>query len=617
MQKAWVYDIETYPNFWCATFRALEGEDKVVFIIDEYIDDRIELRGFVKDKWLIGYKNHTYDDLVMNYIIGWEDISNKTIKEFSNRVVNAKDALWLDLQIKKYRYNRSYNSIDLMTLWFAKMHFVSLKELEVTMKWPNVQDIPYFHEEVLTEQGKIEVLDYNDNDTLATKRLAIKSLDAIKLRHGIKNSFGLECYSKDGVGTGVSLFLKLYCRATGEDEWEVSKMRTFRDHIDLRDVISDKVYFNSTKFNDLLTTLKNKRITETRGSLTETVLYGGVMHAYGTGGIHSQDRPGIIKPKPGYRYIDADVASLYPSILIEYGFKPEHLSNHFLQVYKMLRDDRLVAKRAGNMIVADTYKLALNGTYGNLMSDYSWLKDDKAAMGITLNGQLFLSMLSEQLTDAGIQVDSLNTDGITALVHESQMEIYWDITKRWQEHTKLELEFKEYEKVARLNVNAYYAIYKDDKVFNGGDAGKIKEKGDLATKIVLGKGFDKPIVKIAVRDYFTKGKAIEETIMNHKDIYDFTMFQKVGHQYNVEWWGKKQQHINRYYASKTGAYLYKIKGEGSKKSVQHMLKGVGVMIFNRYEEKPMEKYEINYQYYIAAARELINQIESNQLSMFE
>lgn len=308
--------------------------------------------------------------------------------------------------------------------------------------------------------------------------------------------------------------------------------------------------------------------------------------------------------------------ALYPSILIEYGFKPEHLREEFIAIYRSLRDDRIKAKRSGEKLIAETYKLSLNGTYGNLINEYSWLYDPKAAMGITLNGQLFLSMLSERLIDAGIQVDSLNTDGITALVKDEQMDDYWRITKEWQELTRLELEFREYDKIIRQHVNSYYAIYKNDPTINEGDAGKVKEKGDLATKIVLGKGFDKPIVKIAVKEYFVNGTPIEETIKNHRDIYDFTMFQKVGKQFEVEWWGKKQQRINRYYASKKGAYLYKVKGEGSKKSMSHMLKGVGVQIFNVYEEKPMAEYNIDYQYYIIEARKLINSIESNQISMF-
>lgn len=618
--NAWVYDEEVYPNFFCITFRNLkEIEIKRIFRFDGTSKDLItliELREFVKGIWLIGYNNHGYDDYILNYFLSSNScLTPEQVKDFSNKLIESENP-YFNPYFKQYKYSRLYKSIDLMRLLFSKMLRVSLKELEVTMKWRNVQEIPHHHLKILTEEEKLEVLDYNDNDVLATHTLAIKSLDDIKLRHTIKQKFGLECYSKDGVRTGVDLFLRLYCQKTGQEEDEVKHLRSPRSQINLNEIISDRVQFYSPQFQQLLQRLKSTVITETRGALDLSVLYGGVLHVFGTGGIHSKDKPDVIIPPSGYRYMDADVASLYPSILIEYGFKPEHLSDEFIDVYKFLKDDRIRAKRAGEKLIADTYKLSLNGTYGNLINEYSWLYDPKAAMGITLNGQLFLSMLSERLTDAGIKVDSLNTDGITALVREDQMHLYWAITKEWQAITKLELEFREYDKVIRQHVNSYYAVYKNDKTINEGDAGKVKEKGDLLTKVVLGKGFDKPIVKLAVREYFVNGTPIEETIRNHKDIYDFTMFQKVGKQFEVEWYGKKQQHINRYYASKKGAYLYKVKGQGEKKSMSHMLKGVGVQIFNVYEEKPMAEYNIDYQYYIIEARKLINEIETNQLSIF-
>ena len=73
------------------------------------------------------------------------------------------------------------------------------------------------------------------------------------------------------------------------------------------------------------------------------------------------------------------------------------------------------------MFISDTFKLSLNGTYGNLINEYSWLYDPKAAMKITMNGQLMLAMLSERLTDAGMRVDSVNTDGITAIVKKKDL----------------------------------------------------------------------------------------------------------------------------------------------------------------------------------------------------
>lgn len=45
--------------------------------------------------------------------------------------------------------------------------------------------------------------------------------------------------------------------------------------------------------------------------------------------------------------IDIDVASLYPSMLIQYKFYPKHLGPEFLEVYSQIRTERLEAKEMG------------------------------------------------------------------------------------------------------------------------------------------------------------------------------------------------------------------------------------------------------------------------------
>lgn len=624
----WIYDIEIYPNYFCVTFLNLETDEKVIFEIDDEkgINDTKALKNFLRNIWVIGYNNLTFDNIICNYIIK-ENPTVSEIYEFAQELIK-RDFNELYEQIKKYKYNNDYQSVDLMRLLFSKALRVGLKELEVTMNYPNVQELPYKYDTYLTKEQKKEVLDYNLNDCLATKELCKICLPALELRKAIKDEFGLDCFSKDGVRTGVDLLFKLYCDKTEDDPKYVKELRTFRSSIKLGDIISDRVFFKSKQFSELLTTLKNTTIVGTKGVLDYKVLYGGVLHVFGTGGIHSKDNPGIVQPNEDEIYRDADVASLYPSIEILYGFKPRHLKPVFLDIYGGLKQDRIAAKRAGRMLISDTYKLALNGEYGNLINMYSWLYDPQAAMGITLNGQLFLSMLSEQMTDAGIKVDSINTDGITCIIPKSKIEEYDRICKEWQELTGLELEFADYKKVMRRDVNTYLAMYTN---------GKVKEKGDFLTKPVLGKGYDKPIIAIAIKEYFVNGTPVEQTIKNHQNIYDFCMMKKIDKKYKSWWNGKEQQRINRYYVSNKGAYLYKQKTSDigtygkvtmanehggfdtvsyKKGTMENMLKGFAVQIFNKFEQKEMKDYHINYNYYISETKAILHEVESKQLDLF-
>lgn len=314
--------------------------------------------------------------------------------------------------------------------------------------------------------------------------------------------------------------------------------------------------------------------------------------------------------------------SLYPSLWIEYQWCPAHLdASVFLPSYKQIRDDRLnVYKPAAKKdpqaaLMADTYKLILNGSYGNLISEYSWLYDPKVAMCITLNGQLFLSMLSEQFTDAGFIVDSLNTDGITCMVPENKLELYHKICKAWEEHTGLVLEFAKYHSVYRRDVNSYIAWYADDQgnPLYKNDKPVAKEKGFFVRDAILGKGYDKPVVKKALYEYFIKGVPIEQFITSHDNIYDFCMMQKMGGQFKALHNNQILQKTNRFYASRMEPYLYKVKEGGAR---EHVLKDSGVVIFNDYINKPINEYNINYDYYVREAETIRRLIESDQLSLF-
>lgn len=307
----WIFDVETYPNYFCVTFLHLEKDEKVIFEIDDDVfSDDVEkvyddICKFMKNKWFIGYNNLTFDNIIMNYIIKERPTANQ-IFIFSQELIK-RDFNELYESIKKYKYNNDYNSIDLMRLLFSKALRVGLKELEVTMNYPNVQELPYPFDTYLTSEKKKEVLEYNLNDCQATKQLCIICLPAIQLRKAIKDEFNLDCFSKDGVRTGVDLLLKLYCEETGDDIKKVRELRTYRPSIKLKDIISDKVKFNSKEFNTLLDTLKATTIRGTKGVLDYKVLYGGVLHVYGTGGIHSKDNAGIVQPKEDEIYMDADV----------------------------------------------------------------------------------------------------------------------------------------------------------------------------------------------------------------------------------------------------------------------------------------------------------------------
>jgi hypothetical protein len=232
------------------------------------------------------------------------------------------------------------------------------------------------------------------------------------------------------------------------------------------------------------------------------------------------------------------------------------------------------------------------------------LKDDKAMLQVTVNGQLYLLMLVERLIQNGFEVISLNTDGIVTKVPYSgySTDMYYNICEDWEQDTAYELEYTEYKKYIRRDINNYISVTTD---------GKVKQKGIFETNKPAKKGFDKPIVALAVNNYFLNGTPIHNTIHEHRDIYDFCMAQKIGSTYSrVEYHKDNIEEVQRslrYYASDKGGELYKIKIlEDETESKQTLLADSKVVLFNDYVPGP---YYLNYTYYIEEARKIICQVE--------
>jgi hypothetical protein len=275
-------------------------------------------------------------------------------------------------------------------------------------------------------------------------------------------------------------------------------------------------------------------------------------------------------------------------------------------VYGNIRNERIQAKKNKDDLAAKTFKLSLNGAFGHMIYKYSWLYDPKAGVSITVNGQLFICMLSERLSDHGIRVISLNTDGVVALVKSGQRKEYEEVCKQWEEETGVSLEYTRYRKLIRRDVNSYIAILED---------GSTKEKNIFLQDVEIGKQYNKPIVAKALYQYFVNNVPVRDTIDNEKSIFPFCMSEKSDPKFTIEWRGEKQQRTNRYYACHSGAYLYKTDMYRGKRRYQHMLKDSPVQLLNNYTPKDISKFEINYDFYERETREVIQVIEPIQLKM--
>lgn len=608
----WIYDIETYPNFFSVTFKNIQTEETRVYVIHESRNDLDELYKFLDErngKWLVGYNNFHFDNQILKAIHKHHPKYAFSTAEEVCESLNNLAILIIEQDYSELKYQLPFLWIDLMKLGgFQK----SLKLLGVSLKWHKLQDLPLPMNTYISENQIDLILKYNLNDVLITEQLYYHLEDKIKLRFDVSKTYGVNAYSEPDSGVANRLLEKFYEEVTGLEKHHFKKLRTDRKFIRFDWVVFDEISFKTNTLNKLLEDVKNHVYYKDKPFFSKKVKFDNIDYQLGIGGIHSVDSGAQYEETDKVKIIDADITSMYPNLIINHQITPAHLSSKFIIKYKDILDQRVKAKKSGDKATNESFKIVLNSTYGKMKSQHSWLYDPLAALQITINGQLYILMLIEDLVLHDFQVISANTDGVTVIVEREREEEYYEVCRNWETKTRFNLEYTYYTKYARRDVNNYIAIQ---------DNGQVKTKGIFLNYIDFNKGYDKPIVSLALYEYFVNNTPIETTIRQHKDIYDFCIAKKIDDKFTNEYHyikdGKLQverlQKSVRYYVSNSGGSLLKVDENGNKTNYESTKV---VTVFNDYVEKDISEYNIDYAYYINQTQKVINEIINPQLSLF-
>ena len=616
----WFYDIETLKN--CFTYTGINRDTKevVTFVVCNNIN---QLEGLYehlrKCKGQIGFNNLNFDYPVIHSII---EERRDLIKQTTDEVTAFIYDLAQETIKTAFPAIRDSDVIipqlDLFKIWHFdnKARMTSLKKLEIAMNFPNVQDMPYKHYEEIKSVDQIkEILDYNINDVEATAVFYEKTIEKLNLRRGLMEKYGLKCMNYSDSKIGEQLMLKLYCKHTNSSEKIVRNLRTHRKNFKFAECIPDYVKFETPEFNGLLDYLKGINVSTLKESFKYSFEYGGFTFDLGTGGIHGCIKEGVYNATEDECITDADVSSLYPSLAVTLNLYPEHLGDSFASIYENgIVKPRLEAKKNGDKVMADGFKLSANSVYGKSNSEYSFLYDPLYTIKTTLSGQLVLCMLSEMLMTRvpNLKMLQINTDGLTVQMPVEHKRLYWEICKEWEAITRLGLEYVAYDKMIIRDVNNYIAVDKKGKVKY---KGTFKPNSEMIKDGEYQKSFSQGIVAIAISDFFLKGIPVEETIKKHTNIYDFCKTFNASHGWicetvdyknnGDEFNRQEEQKTNRYYISTDGKTFIKTKDE---KKIE-IESGKLVTLLNKYEEMDIRKRRIDYDYYINECYKIIHRID--------
>lgn len=632
-----VFDIEVLKNIFTCTCKDTETKELKIFEISSRrvdIEDMINYFRY-KNVYFVGYNNIHYDNPVMNYII--ELWYAGYFNRFSTRELTESIFRMSQLIIDKdsdferwrqYKYGKNFKSIDLLTMLYSKALRVSLKEMQVTMQYKNVEEFVVDWHQDLPEKDMDNLISYNINDVESTEELLYRCKGDLDLRLAIEEEYKIPCLSLDGVNLGMKILQQEYIKYTGISKEVLESLRSPCDRIDLEKVIFPWIKFETPILQTVLKEMKQiHNVSPGRKGYERSFVFADMNVTIGVGGIHGDCGVGPIIPKTDELLLDSDVNSLYPSMIIEHNLYPPHLGIEFKEVYSNIRTERLKAKRNKIKTKDKTLKLALNGLSGNLQNEHSWCYSPFTVLQIRINGQLLLLMLTEKLYNLGCKIHQINTDGVLYTCKKDKYEEAKQIMTEWEKLTSLTLETEEFTKFYQLAINDYFGVTPEyEKTKNIDD---IKKKGFFLTEVVLGKGLTPKIIPEAIINHFVTGVSAESYIKDCRDIRKFLQAEKTGKQWTVEYNEKTQQRTNRFYVSNNGYYLWKWKDDNGKKQYQNMLKGYGVTLHNTFHsdedlqwlyakgETFESIYNVNYQYYITQCVKVIEQLKPRQLSLFD
>lgn len=615
-----VYDIEIFPNCFSLTIKNTETKKFQFFELSNRKNNLVDLVPLFLDKRYIfcGYNNIHYDNPIVNFIIEYKETLKKSTRldieynlfQLSQTIIKGDLEKW-----KKWKYANNFETLDLLTMLFSQKLRVGLKEMQVTMKYSNVQEYDGNFEAPIPEEDIPKMIQYNINDVNSTEELLYRCENDIKLRLNIEEEYGIKALNKDGVNLGMEILKTKYLEKTHKTWNDIKDLRSPCNKIALNEIILPFIKFDNPILRDLLNEMKQQVVSPDRKGYNKHFLMDNLEYSVGVGGIHSVNKPSIFIAKEDEVISDVDVASLYPSLIIEYGFYPPHLGKEFLEVYKGIKDERIEAKHNGNKLKNLTLKLSINGLSGNLQSEFSWCYSPKTVMRIRINGQLLLLMLAEKLISIGCQIIQANTDGLFVLRKKKDEQKFKDACKWWENLTKLELEEDRFERFYQFAINDYLGVlegYKDSK-----NPKLLKKKGLFIDSVTLGKGMQPMIIPKAINANLADNIPVEETIRNCKDINEFITYQKVDKKFAVQYMNKFINHINRYYISTNGGYLYKCEVEDNKiVKFTNMLTASGITLCNDITAIKEFPKNINYKYYIKEANKILAKLKIQEQGLF-
>ncbi|TFE02874.1 hypothetical protein [Jeotgalibacillus salarius] len=514
------YDFEVFKYDWLVVIIDTETKEEKVFVNNEKA--LIQHYNQHKSDIWIGYNSRHYDQYILKAII-----CGFAPQEINHWIIVKNEPGW--------KFYKDFWKIKLLNYDVMVSKLRSLKQLE-GFQGHDIQEtsVSFTIDRELDEKEIDEVIKYCRHDVHETMHIFTETINEFESQLELLKMFDLPIknISKTKAQLSSVILEAKQPLIPRNDEFNFSFPNTLQ--IDKYTEVLE-FYQENKDYNKVL----DLKVAGVPHIFAWGGLHGARHHYYGTGD-----------------YLNIDVASYYPALMIEYDYLSRNIKNP--EKFREIRDTRLKYKAAKDKRQAPL-KIVINGTYGAMKDKYNGLYDPLMANNVCIAGMTLLLDLIEKL-EPHCDVIQSNTDGVLVKMRNyDDYELIDDICYEWEQRTRMELEFEEFTKVIQKDVNNYILVDVE---------GNYKSKGSYVKKLNPLDN-DLPIVNEAIVNYFVHGMDPEETVFNCTELIKFQKIVKVSNKYEYARYGTRRMNekVFRLFASvdKNDKELTKVKDGASSK----------------------------------------------------
>lgn len=515
-----VYDFEVFKYDWLVVINNPVNKTEITIINDKQCLEEY-YKKHKNDIW-VGYNSRGYDQWILKGILCGFNPYN-----ISKFIIEDRRKGW--------EYSNLLNKIQLYNYdVFSGYH--GLKTLEGFMG-NNIKEtsVPFNLDRKLNSEEIAETVKYCKHDVKQTLEVFIKRKGDFDTQLAMIKQFGLPLKSIGKTQAQLIGTILNARRVDGRmDEFDIRLPNTLKlgkySWIGEWYLTAKERAMKDYDFLDLNNYEDIKK--EFYGQILETEI-AGVPHTFAWGGVHGALPQYEYHCKDDEYLIMSDVASLYPSLMIQYNLHSRNIADpkKFIEIY-----NTNLEMKANKNPLRPVYKLICNTTYGCMGDIYNPLYDKLHQNLVCVFGQMLLLDLIEKCENIpSFKLIQSNTDGILVLIKKKDFELFDTIVKEWEKRTRLSMEYSYFKSIFQKDVNNYVAVK---------TSGSFKTKGAYVKKLTE-LDYDLPIINKAMVEYMVNNVPVEKTIDECKTLKEFQKIVKISSNYYCGW------HNNRFLTDKT------------------------------------------------------------------